>query len=322
VPVPAGSTMAHAGQGLPLQSAISHTAGRDAPHEASVSAGRRPAVAALGVAMGGEGTSSCAVERARRLQGPAAFAHCKRPAVAGKGHTLCSRLVALAGVHLVAVATLVQPALALSGSALSSSAGPVPYPPLLPLGAASMGAPECGAGQMLGTTGKELLRDPAMMLHLRGGEEPKTPGGASRKRSFAESAKTPAAPMAGKNNNHKRPASATTIARAKEAATRLYKQGSELVPSMDEVRKLPASAAHRLRKVPAALREQKRKFDAIPREVKIKRMLLPAVGMSSVVGVACALHMMGHGATLVLMCQAQLERLRALGAEAWEVPCP
>ena len=179
MPVPAGSTMAHAGQGLPLQSAISHTAGRDAPHEASVSAGRRPAVAALGVAMGGEGTSSCAVERARRLQGPAAFAHCKRPAVAGKGHTLCSRLVALAGVHLVAVATLVQPALALSGSALSSSAGPVPYPPLLPLGAASMGAPECGAGQMLGTTGKELLRDPAMMLHLRGGEEPKTPGGAS-----------------------------------------------------------------------------------------------------------------------------------------------
>jgi len=315
--------MAQAGQ----HAASSHAEGLGALEDAPVSADRRPAAAGAAVRAGGACVANglrFPPSRAREAQKRKANAPCRGRAMARTGRSLCSHLMVLAGVHVLALAasTFVQPARALSTKLQSPSAAPIPFPPL-PLCASNTRGAGCMADGLFQATSEGTARDPAMMLHLRGGEEPRTPSGASRKRSFADSAKTAPAPAAGKNNNHKRPASGMTIARAKEAATRLYKEGSEMVPTLAQVRELPtktyASAAKRLRKVPAVLREQKRKFDAIPREVLIKSVVLPAVGVSSVVAVACALHIMGHGATLVLMLQAWLERARALGAEAWEV---
>ena len=111
--------MAHAGQQsfqIP-----SHTARCDVLDEGTVSAGRRPTVTALSGALGGQGPSSCSGDAMRRCQDPGAFAHVKHPAMARKGRTLRLYPVVLAGVHLLAVATLLQPALALTRTVPSSS---------------------------------------------------------------------------------------------------------------------------------------------------------------------------------------------------------
>lgn len=110
----------------------------------------------------------------------------------------------------------------------------------------------------------------------------------------------------------------------------LYQQGKELVPSLEEVRALPAkmaalpkmtygSASKTLSMVPVLLRDQKEKFDAMPRSVLLKKYGLPAAGVSSLLACGWMLHVMGHGAFLILMLQGWLTRAKALGVEAWDL---
>jgi len=169
-----------------------------------------------------------------------------------------------------------------------------------------------------------------MMLHLRGGEEPKTQG---RKRGYADTAggtspKRSASPIKTHNNNNnhrKRPAIGSTIERATETAKRLYAKGSDMVPTLSDIKALPhktySSASGHLRKVPQALREQKRKLDAMPRDEFLKQVVAPVLGMSSLMVAGIAAYLMGHGAVFVLMLQSSMARARVLCAEAWEVVC-
>jgi len=235
-------------------------------------------------------------------------------------------LLLVAGAFLLTANTLVRPALSLaSGRQPPTSAEP--FPPLLPLAAgSSMRSPSTRAPSepvLSGSHAKMLSRDPAMMLHLRGGEEPKTPSRGA-KRAFTDT-RSSDAPTAINNNHFKRPASGTAIARAKETAQRLYKQGTDMVPSLADVKTLPHrtyTSAHKgLKKVPVALREQKRKFDEMPRDIFINTIVLPVLGVSSLMAVGGALFFMGHGAMLMLVLQGWALHARALGYEAWQVIC-
>lgn len=235
-----------------------------------------------------------------------------------KARAMYTPVLLVAGAFLLTANTLVRPALSLTSGVQSSTSAADPFPPLLrsPLTRAPR-ALESSDGRT-----KMLSRDPAMMLHLRGGEEPKTPSRGA-KRAFTDTRSTET--YTSSNNNHypKRPASDTAITRAKESAQRLYQQGTDMMPSLAEVKTLPrrtyTSAHKRLKKVPVALREQKRKFDDMPRDVFVKTIVLPVLGVSSLVALGCALSFMGHGAMLVLMIQGWAVRARALGADVWKV---
>ena len=288
------------------------------------SARQRPSVAGSG--------SACGRETGRGIE-KENNSNVGRSLGARKARAMYTPLLLVAGAFLLTANTLVRPALSLaSGKQPPTSAEPFPpkcrnHFPLLPLAAgSSMGSPSTRAPSepvLSGSRAKMLSRDPAMMLHLRGGEEPKTPSRGA-KRAFTDT-RSSDAPTAINNNHFKRPASGTAIARAKETAQRLYKQGTDMVPSLADVKTLPHrtyTSAHKgLKKVPVALREQKRKFDEMPRDVFVNTIVLPVLGVSSLMAVGGALFFMGHGAMLMLVLQGWALRARALGYEAWQVIC-
>ena len=202
----------------------------------------------------------------------------------------------LSAAFLCTASTLVRPVCSLS----LSSGGTDHFPPL----------PLRPHRERAG--GTRELRGSAVMLNLRGGEELKTQ---SRKRGYADagrgsSPKRSASPAkTHHNNHHKRPAIGSTIKRAAEAAKRLYEQGSDMVPTLSDLKALPQNAysagRQRLGKLPIALRAQKQALDAMPRDEFIKRVVAPILGVSAVMVVGCAAYVTGHGAVMLLLLQGR-----------------
>ena len=176
-----------------------------------------------------------------------------------------------------------------------------------------------------------------MTLHLRGGEVQ-----GSRKRSYTDTAaaasptrarstspvRSPSpgsvrarsvSPIAiNNNNNNKRHASSTTIARAKAAVQHALKTGSKMVPTLSDVRALPhktyASTRKRLQKVPVLLREQKRKVEQMPRAVLLKTVVLPALGVSSLLAFGGVIYLMGQSAFVIMVVQVW-----GFGSRGWSL---